>query len=226
MKPKALGRYLTSLIADAGWEMRFPLMVQIWDHDVLSSPSVQIWIPHKSEGDPIIEGVFEQYITNAVGQFSGAVAAKLPEQLDRQISHDAFLIASLFQRIGYYGRCSLDTVVTGFDLDNARVHWIECNGRWGGVSVPMTFANRFSGASSEFAVVQLAGLKLPKRSFSSVMEVCREYLWQPGSKHGIVFMAPQRISSGVGADFIAIGETTEEATALAQDSLHALSSSS
>ena len=89
--------------------------------------------------------------------------------------------------------------------------------------MPMTFVNRISGANAAFSVVQLAGLNLPKRSFSSVLEVCKEYLWQPGSRRGIVIMAPTRISAGIGADFIAIEDTTAEATSLAQDTLHALS---
>ena len=38
-----------------------------------------------------------------------------------------------------------DAILIGESLADARLHWIECNGRWGGVSIPMTLANRLTG---------------------------------------------------------------------------------
>ena len=40
---------------------------------------------------------------------------------------------------------SLDALLTGQDMSNAELHWIECNGRWGGVSIPMTAARNLPG---------------------------------------------------------------------------------
>src|SRR5690606_34224305 len=72
-----------------------------------------------------------------------------------RIAREAVLLASLFQQLGYFGRCSFDTILVGPDPATAEVHWAECNGRGGGTSIPMTLVNRLTGdwAETPLAVV-------------------------------------------------------------------------
>ena len=57
----------------------------------------------------------------------------------------SWLLAVLFQRLGYVGRCSFDLLVVGESLATARAEFLECNGRWGGTSGPMMLMNRLFG---------------------------------------------------------------------------------
>ena len=55
------------------------------------------------------------------------------------------VLATVFQHLGYVGRCSFDLVLIGDSIETADFQFIECNGRWGGTSLPMTLMNRMFG---------------------------------------------------------------------------------
>ena len=63
---------LLEVLQSRGWSQRYPVLVGVWDCDVVSSPSVQFWIPLPTEGLPIVEGVFEQAVRGKAGTFIGA----------------------------------------------------------------------------------------------------------------------------------------------------------
>ncbi len=77
MRPRELATYLSSMIQDAGWDISYPLMVQVWDENVLSSPSIQLWIPHAADGLPIAEGIFQQGYRRTRGPVPGSNAGGL-----------------------------------------------------------------------------------------------------------------------------------------------------
>ena len=54
-----------------------PLLVGVWELPLVASPSVQLWIPHRTTGAPVVEGTFEQIVEE--GQFAGAPSSTLPE---------------------------------------------------------------------------------------------------------------------------------------------------
>ncbi len=126
---------------------QFPLAVEVWDVDVLASPSVQLWIPQPAAGDPVIEGVYERLMADDGFSFRGAASAVLAPVLDPALAQDAMRLALAFQALGYFGRCSLDAVVTGAPGAGPAIHWIECNGRRGGVSIPTSLSNRLGGGA-------------------------------------------------------------------------------
>lgn len=142
LAPRALHGFLTGYLARSGWTGRFPLLVEVFDLNVLSSPSVQLWIPRAGDGDPVVEGLFKQVLEGPGYSFSGAMQARFPAELEQRLAHQAQMLGQLFQELGYFGRCSFDAVLSGSSWHNAAVHWIECNGRWGGVSIPMSLVNR------------------------------------------------------------------------------------
>ncbi len=108
-------------------------------------PSVHLWVPTTSQGLPIVEGIFDQVTVGETAVFSGAEPSRVPARWQQRLAQEAAWLGLLFQRLGYYGRCSFDSILVGRNYERATLHWVECNGRWGGVSIPMTLANRLLG---------------------------------------------------------------------------------
>jgi hypothetical protein len=224
MSVKALHRYLKDLITETAGPSPYPLMVQVWDRDVLTSPSVQLWIPLAEEGPPIIEGIFEQYLTGQAGSFAGAVPATLPDDWDFKLSRDALMLGHVLQALGYFGRCSFDTVISGKNFGLATLHWMECNGRWGGVSVPMTLLNRLftPEKTPAYIIAHRSGLVPSHRPFSSGLDILKDLLWHPGDNSGIIFLAPIGFEEGNTLIFLSLETETADAIDQAETVLHRL----
>lgn len=201
----ALRDELVALLRRLGWRRPFPLLVSVWETPVAMSPSAQLWVPHIDEGPPVVEGVFEQDVVGeAAGRFTGSAPAELAPETIRRIAHEATLLASLFQRLGYFGRCSFDAILVGDDPDRAALHWVECNGRWGGTSTPMTTVNRLTGdwSRAPFAIVH-PDWRL-RLSFDQVLDRVGDRIFRPGDASGIVFISPGDPAVGTGIEFVAI----------------------
>ena len=206
----AVRETLRGLLQRLDWPRPFPLLVSVWESPVYATPSIQLWIPHAGEGTPIVEGIFEQQICGPTGAFAGAVPADLPAHIAVRIAREAVLLGSLFQQLGYFGRCSFDAILVGSDPATAEVHWIECNGRWGGTSIPMTLVNRLTGdwAETPFAVV------VPERpgpeAFEQSLELMGGRLLAAGGRSGVVFVSPGD-ATGHGLAFLAVAPSATEA---------------
>lgn len=133
------------LLDGFGYQTGDELLATVWETDVLSAPSAQTWIPPVGQGIPVLEGFFNQFIVEQHGSFAGAVPADLPPHVADTAARRCLMLASVFQLLGYVGRCSFDLVLVGDSPDTAAVEFIECNGRWGGTSLPMTLMNRLFG---------------------------------------------------------------------------------
>ncbi len=223
--PGQLRDWLIQILASLSWDGGFPLLVGVWDTPTMGSPSVQIWVPERADGPPIIEGVFQQLVEGRRGTFVGATPAELPRAWMDRLAEESMRIALLLQAIGFYGRCGFDAVLAGRTQDVAELHWIECNGRWGGVSVPMTLANRLIGdwRNRPFEIVQRQGIRIAPLSVTAAIEMLGDHLFRPGeTTEGIVLLTPQRMAEGSGIHFMAMGRTTGRARALAQEALEVL----
>jgi len=135
-------------------------------------------------------------------------------------------LASGLQLLGYFGRCSLDTLLVGHSFDTAVLHWIECNGRWGGVSIPMTIVNRLTGggAKAKFVVVQRTGAVRTPRSFADALQALDGILFRPGRREeGIILLSPVEIEAGRGVQLLACAKTVGAARALSDRALEILS---
>jgi hypothetical protein len=214
MPLRHLWQNLLDRLRGLGWRDRYPLLVAVWESPLVASPSVQLWIPHRTTGAPIVEGIFEQIVEE--GHFVGASSSTLPAASQQRIAQEAVYIACLFQELGYFGRCSLDTVL----LDSGALLWIECNARWGGVSVPMTLISRLVGdwQSRSFVIVHRFGLRLRSKGFAAVMAQLRDRLLRPGGPpKGIVWLTPDAIEEGSGLHFLVLGDTRSEVLAQAKE---------
>lgn len=224
MSPAAVRNLIVTLLASRGWKETYPLLVGVWEAPVFTSPSVQTWIPSRGAGLPIVDGIFEQRIGGEKGGFVGAVPAQLPTEWLQRLAHEGTRHAVVLQELGYFGRCSFDAVIAGPDLEQAELHWIECNGRWGGVSLPMTFANRSTDGSHDgIVIMQASGMAVPRRSMAEIEAVLGEALIAtPSAKEGIVILSPTVFELGLGLHFMAIADMQSRAETIADDAFRRL----
>jgi len=196
-----------------GWRGSYPLIITAWERPVLCSPSVHLWIPQKEVQDPVCEGIFQQLTLGPVSEFVGAIPSSLPRLWQERIATEAGAIALLFQQLGYFGRCSLDAIIVGKEYHTANLHWVECNGRWGGVSLPLTLSNRLRGDSSDttFVVMEEAHLEGYPCHFHQALDTADRDLYQANLGQGVIFLSPSRIEQGSGFELVAMAKTTSAA---------------
>lgn len=212
--------WLIETLAGQHWDGGWPLLTGVWDSPAAGSPSVQTWIPEARDGMPIVEGIFEQVVEGPRGTFVGSVPADLSECWTARLASEAALLATLLQRLGYFGRCSFDAVLAGRSLEDAELHWIECNGRWGGVSIPMTLANRLTGnwRKRPFVVVQRETKPHPPLTVGQAIARLGGLLFRPGPRgEGIVLLTPRLMSEGRGLHFMALAKTAGAARGMAAE---------
>jgi hypothetical protein len=220
-----LRRRLIDLLEGLGWHGTFPLLAGVWDAPVLANPSVQLWIPLAADGPPVVEGLFDQHIEGPQARFVGASLSRLPPPWQQRIADEAARLAFLFQQLGYFGRGRLDVVLVGDDLDAATLHWIECNGRWGGTSLPMTIANRLvpDWHRRTTLIVQRPLQFDPARSFAEVTGRLERQLLRVGQGDlGIVFLSSGGIEDGSGLNFLVFADSDAQADAFCQAAIDAV----
>ncbi|NNJ74032.1 MAG: hypothetical protein HKP56_02635 [Anderseniella sp.] len=209
---------LLDILQSRGWHERYPVLVGVWDCDVISSPSVQIWMPPASDGLPIVEGVFEQSVQGEAGTFIGARRAALSQQLHEQLVSEAMLFACLLQNLGYYGRCSFDAIISQTPGARRSLHWIECNARWGGVSIPLTLANNLqpSDPHSGFVIVQQSLGDANSFSTQQVINLLDGLLYERHkSSSGLILLSPPRQNMEMRINFLVIADAQKTAENLA-----------
>jgi hypothetical protein len=224
LKPAALRRHLMGALSVNGQLPVFPMLVEVWDANVLTSPSVQTWIPNLEEGAPLVEKIFEQVLQGEHATFTGAVSAALSPAVEAQLINGAQQLAVLLQQLGYFGRCSFDAIVTGTNLEEATVHWIECNARWGGASIPMSLVHRLAkpGAEPHYCIVQNDDGPYRSLDFADALREFADVAASPDLRSGILFLTPGMTESGVGCHFLALGPDAHAASNLAASAMQRL----
>ena len=218
----ARDRLLAALRA-RGWIGGYPLLVSVWECAATGSPSVQTWIPRPEEGAPLIEGIFDQQLQAEHREFVGAEPSRLPGGLCERLAHEALMLASLLQSLGYFGRCSFDALVIGDDPCWAGVRWVDCNARWGGVSLPLSAVNRLTGDWSRHGLVIVQQSQAhASLAFDEMLSRLAPFLYRPGRGQGVVLSAPTTEGSAGVLDLTALGATQEAARTLASDALASL----
>ncbi len=224
---RAVLRHVLELLRATGWTDKYPLQAQVWDCSVRATPSVQLWLPRHDEGAPVIEGIYEQVVEGPEGEFVGSRPTELPPRLINAVAEEAHKLAFVLQACGYFGRCSFDAVIAGDDEGAGSIHWIECNGRWGGVSLPMTLVNRLAlpEESPELVVVQRAADATARPHTRTVLEALRNHLFVPSARReGIILLSPPADGGGSRLHFAAVGRQPGTAMAYAREAIEAVSS--
>ena len=215
---RTIRRFLLSRLAAMGWSGRYPILVGVWDENVLCSPSVQMWIPDVKTGPPVIDGIFEQHIETVPAAFVGAAPSRLSPEIKGRLTEEAHKIAVVLQDLGYFGRCSLDAVLFQRTGSQPSIHWIECNGRWGGVSIPMTLARRLNCGSLPGGLVILQERRptLPEITTAEYIAALDGLLYD-GREHkaGIVILSPPQTTQGIMVNLLVMADTQVKADQLA-----------
>ena len=214
----SLREELCALLTRTGWRGDFPLLVTAWEQPILASPSVQVWIPHPYENLPIIEGIFEQSLAGRQRAFVGASPCDLSSAVRRQLAVETLQLAYLLQCLGYFGRCSFDAILLEDGKLGSRIHWVECNGRWGGVSIPMTLVNRLLGdwRRRPLVIVQRTHLTARGRPFADVARSLGDRLFVAGKREdGVVVLTPGPLEAGTGYDLIVLADSSGAAQEMA-----------
>jgi Pre ATP-grasp domain len=222
---RALRHLLRTRLEATGWSDAFPILIGVWERDVLCSPSVQLWIPHADAGPPIAEGVFEQRTHNAEAAFIGAALSTLPSALQATLSQEAVTIATALQALGYFGRCSLDAVIHKAQDGTQEIHWIECNGRWGGVSIPMTLAKNLKGGAlpDGFLVVQAGHYDFPEMTTADYLSLFNDLLFRKGQKEeGLIVTAPPTGTGSLSINLLTLCNTGHQAKLLVEEAFERL----
>jgi hypothetical protein len=190
------------------------VLVACWETEVLYAPSAQLWVPPAAEGPPVVEGVFEQLLEGPEGLFAGSRSATLPGDLVQEIVDRSWLLGYLFQRLGYLGRCSFDLLLVGANLASSRLEFIECNGRWGGTSVPMTLMNRLFGDSRSrpYAARKVFVPHIDRVSFAEVLEYFGADLYDARTGKGDLILYSPAVNPAAGLQVLALADSWEAAT--------------
>ena len=240
--PESLRAFVDDWLDAHEWSPQAPpLSIERWESPVLGSPSIQLWIPplpvgadpagaapstpqpsgaapaaaEPSGAAPILEGVFDQiFYPDNETVFLGGVPTHLPDPIVDRIGEAGVRIGRVFQRLGYVGRCSFDTILVGDDLTNATIKFNECNGRWGGTSTPMSLMNRLFGDYREqpyscrnFSAGNLKGVR-----FDELRAKLGSVLYDARSGDGWAILFNLGCLEPAGKfDLITLGETFEEA---------------
>ncbi|KWV94628.1 hypothetical protein [Erythrobacter sp. AP23] len=223
LSPSVVAGRLRDLMAQRGWRNPFPLQLTAWEGPLLGSPSVQSWIPHVADGPPIVEAVFDQATSGSAARFIGGMPSEFGYALQTKLAHEAACLATLFQSLGFFGRCSFDAVVIGEDETTAKLHWVECNGRWGGMSLPMTLANRLMGdwRGRGFLVFSHRDEGLIGLNLAEVLSRCDRLLFRTGQKEGLVILTPGQFAIGR-LDCLVLASDQAAAREIAERTAHQL----
>lgn len=216
----AIHDMLAEQFAANNWDDSSEILIDCWETDVLSSPSCQMWIPPEEQGEPIVEGVFVQDVTDDRGTFVGNMMAQLPSDVTQEIVDRSFILARLFQRLGYVGRCSFDLILAGESPERGRLEFIECNGRWGGASLPMTLMNRLFGdwMRQPYATHDCLHEGLNRFSFQDLVTGWSDDLFDRRTGRGrLILMTPGKIRHRSGVSVIALADDWNEAARIASE---------
>ncbi|MBJ3763715.1 hypothetical protein ILP92_13235 [Maribius pontilimi] len=170
-----------------GWGGTYPILVGVWETGVTQSPSAQVFIPLPSDGPPEVRHLFQQQVAGLEGEFVGAVPAHLPGAIRDKMVAEAGELSRLLQGLGYFGWCSFDAIL----LADGTLHWIECNGRWSGVSIPLAAAANVTGQPPRGIAIAQDGLDRPLLRTGALLGALDDLLLRKGaSDSGLILLSP------------------------------------
>ncbi len=195
---------------DHRWDEVEEMLLIEWRTDSRESPSAQIWIPPLNEGVPHVDGIFEQLLEGDRCVFQGSLPSSLPKPIQEKIARLSVVMGRVFQDLGFAGRCSFDFILCG---DEPK--FVECNGRWGGTSIPMALLERIFGSDKVpyYRCRDYVNSKLVGRPFPEILARLRDTLYdaRTGKGHFILYNVGCLRDFGK-FDVIAIGTDRDQAT--------------
>ncbi len=180
------------------------------------SPSTQLWIPPIDQGEPRLEGVYEQLLEGPEKVFLGSQPSTLPDAVNHAIAQASLQVSAVFQALGYVGRCSFDFIITGDLHGDFQAAFTECNGRWGGTSTPMHLVDRLLDFPESRPDYIATDYYLPDShaamTFGDLRQALDEHLFDPLTGDGrFVLYNVGPLSECAKFDIISFGDDPEDA---------------
>lgn len=211
-EPNILQSEVDAFLKRTEWDGLEEVLAVAWEATPLS-PSTQTWIPAKGAGEPRLDGVYEQILTGEKGVFVGSRLSTLPTQVNRHLGQAALTVATALQELGYVGRCSFDHLLLGDPEGDFVARIIECNGRWGGTSIPMSLVDRLiAGHRPPYRAQDFISEDLIGMPFSELLRRTGDQLFDPRTGRGrfiLYNLGPLHVHGKF--DVIALGRTQQEA---------------
>lgn len=211
--PVEVDRQVREFLATTEWEDGETVLVVEWaDSD--ESPSTQMWIPPAGRGQQVrLDGVYQQLLSGPERVFVGSRPSTLPDAVNERLAEASFIMATVFQELGYVGRCSFDFIVVGDPQGDFDIRMTECNGRWGGTSTPMHLVDRLCpGERPAYVAQDYVHPELVGASLTHVLEACGDALYDPDSGQGrFVFYNCGPLATKGKLDVVSIGASPEQA---------------
>ncbi len=193
-----------------------PIIVEQRIHNSLNktlSPSVEYYIPPKSQGNPVftylVNQIFHEdvcFVGNIISksQYSEPWCPSLLEKGDR--------LAKKVQELGYVGYMDIDCIVD----QNHNVYFVEINPRRTGGTHIHEIAVQLFGENyiEEVTLISNANLKVQGiKSFEQLYAATRDLLYTPPQKNqGIIITEANLLSSSGKISALSIGKDKSEAT--------------
>ena len=173
-----------SFLEHTEWDGSEEILIVAWETTEVS-PSTQMWIPPPTHGPPRLDGIYEQILEGEEGTFVGSRPSALPERVNRCLGEAALTVAAGLQSLGYVGRCSFDHLILGDPQGDFRPVFTECNGRWGGTSIPMSLMDRLvAGPRPPYRAQDFMSADLEGTPFEEILQRASSHLFDPSSGQG------------------------------------------
>ncbi len=205
------------------WPQGEAVLAVAWESTDLS-PSTQMWIPALGMGSPRVEGIYEQILVGEHKVFVGSRPSQLPRPVNMALAESASLVAAGLQALGYVGRCSFDHLVVGDPNGDYRTVFVECNGRWGGTSSPMSLLDRLiPGARPPYRAQDFEDERLVGVPFDVILERVGPELYRPTEQRGrFIFYNVGPLAGSGKLDVIAFADNQADAERALVEDLPAL----
>jgi hypothetical protein len=204
----SLEAWVDEVLTEKQWDGHESILAVAWLEST-ASPSTQLWIPPLGYGKPRLEGIYEQLLEGDTGIFQGSFPSQLSHVIEHTLTDMSLALTLGLQHLGYVGRCSFD-----FIIHESTPYLVECNGRWGGTSIPMHLVNRlFPEGRPAYRARDVVVPELIGRSFSDLEAALDKDLFTPATGHGryLLYNVGCLNSSGK-FDVVALGEDLDAAT--------------
>ena len=188
------------------WDGDEDVLAVAWEESELS-PSTQCWLPPRGQGVPVVEGVYEQILEGPEKVFVGSRPST--HAINERLIEASVRVATELQELGYVGRCSFDFIVS----EDGEPRFTECNGRWGGTSIPMSLVDRLIGGERPpYRAQDYVHTTLEGASFQDILRRVGDDLYDPETRRGrFVFYNVGPLARSGKLDVIALGATVAEA---------------
>ncbi len=220
LTPAEVACEVRDFLTHTEWDGAESVLAVAWERSPLS-PSTQMWIPPFGQGPPVLEGIYEQILRGEEGTFVGSRPSTLPARVDAALAEGARIVASGLQRLGYVGRCSFDHLVLGDPDGEFAIRFTECNGRWGGTSIPMRLVDRLiSGPRPPYRAQDVMSQALTGVPFAEIVREINQHLFNKSTGRGdFVLYNPGPLALVGKIDVIGFGATQQEAEEAVEERL-------